>query len=193
MADEAFVDEQNDEVDVLDEVVTEDGSEESDEVTNYAEQLEAKQAQIEADRKEIERLAKYEARYKANKKAEATKPKAEVSSNVNITDIVANEVAKIQEQSTFKTTYGDEIFNDVIAIQKQHPSLTLDQAMKLSPIANDPARAISSDATASAGRANLNNYNKTTYITTEAYSKLPLNEFSIVREKISKGEMTIKD
>lgn len=190
MAEEAYVDEQNEQVDVseTDEDVSYDTDEsEGEDVSviksSYEEQLAAKQ-------KEIERLAKFEARYKSNKKAEATKPKADVSRGDSLWDIVASKIQEYQEQSDFKKTYGDEIFNDVIEIKKQHPTLTLEQAMKFSPIANDPARTANSEEYSSPWRAKLDTTTK--YITQEDWSKMAQKEWNIVDDKIARGEIILK-
>lgn len=193
MAEEAYVDEQNEQVDVSD--VTEDEysyEEETSEVEDVSVIKSSYEEQLAAKQKEIERLAKFEARYKSNKKAEATKPKADVSSGDSLWDIVASKIQEYQEQSEFKKTYGDEIFNDVIEIKKQHPTLTLEQAMKFSPIANDPARTANSEEYSSPWRAKIDT-TSSKYITNEAWSKLPQREWNIIDDKVKSGEIIVRD
>lgn len=191
MAEEAFVDEQNYETDVsenADEDVSYD-TEES-EVEDVAVVKQSYEEKLAAKQKEIERLAKFEARYKANKKAEAGKPVTEQTWDID--SIVERKLQEISEKNQFKQTYGEDVFADVSTIKEKHPTLTWEEAKSLSPIYNDPARTANPDEVSSSGRANLGS-DKVKSISSETLSKLPQKEYNIISDRIAKGEVTIKD
>jgi len=84
---------------------------------------------------------KWEARYKSTKKQEASKPKetkVEIK-EVDLDSLVEKKLMAIEEQREFIKTYGEDVFNEVKKIKEKHPTLSLNDAFKISPIAQDQA------------------------------------------------------
>lgn len=192
MAEETFVDEQNYGTDESENAEEEYSyEEESDEVEDIAKVKQSYEEQLAAIKKENERLAKFEARYKANKKAEAGKTATEQTADID--SVVERKLQEISEKNQFKQTYGEDIFKDVAAIKEKHPTLTWEEAKNLSPVYNDPARTANPDMYSNPGRINKDVYSKSKYITSEQLSKLPQKEYNLVSDKVLKGEIIIKD
>ena len=128
MAEETIV---ADELDVQDQEETEDV-----ETDDEKELLKAQLAKERADKE------KWEARYKSTKKQEASKPKQETkqeTKEVDLDSLVERKLAAMEEQRDFIKNYGQETYDAVKAIKEKHPTLSLEDAYKISPIANDPA------------------------------------------------------
>ena len=178
MADETIIaDEQNEQVDVSDESEVDESQDESTDVETVS---------IDEFNKLKAKLEKVEGRYKSTqKKIASEKPKQEtkVEQNVDLSSAVAKEIAKFKEAEDFKAKYGEEIYKDTLKVKEKHPTLSLEEAIKFSPIANDPARNANPESNSSPGRANLvNNSQKT--ITYTALSQLPQKEFNIMSDKV---------
>lgn len=137
MAEETIIADEQNEIDESNETEVTTESEEEDDT--YVNDLEAKLAKAEADKE------KWEARYKSTKKQEASKPKVEVKETktevkeIDLETIVERKLAAIEEQRDFIKTYGQETFDEVKKIKEKHPTLSREDAYKISPIANDPA------------------------------------------------------
>jgi hypothetical protein len=142
----------------------------------------AYEAELAKKQKEIERLAKFEARYKSQMKANSQKPseKAEIT---DINSVVEQKIAEMSERNEFRNKHGEEIYQDVLKIREKHPTLTLEEAMNLSPVAKDPARTANPDTSSSPGRAAVKDSSSKT-ITYEAMSKLPQSEYNIMSDKV---------
>ena len=134
MAEETIV---ADELDVQDQEETEDVEINTDvETDDEKELLKAQLAKAEADKE------KWEARYKSTKKQEASKPKEtkpNETKEVDLDSLVERKLAAMEEQRDFIKNYGQETYDAVKAIKEKHPTLSLEDAYKISPIANDPA------------------------------------------------------
>ena len=46
----------------------------------------------------------------------------------------------IEEQREFIKTYGEDVFNEVKKIRDKHPTLSLNDAYKISPVAADESK-----------------------------------------------------
>lgn len=185
MADETIIADEQNVIDVSNESDVDDSNDESTDVEVDANDWKDREAEAK----------KWENRYKSTKKKESVKPaqaKKVVSNGADLNSVVEQKIAEFTEREAFKRTHWEEIFSDVIKIKEQHPTLTLEQAMKFSPIANDPARTANTDEYSSPWRANLN-ADKVKTISSEALSKLPQNEYNIISDKISSWEIKIKD
>jgi len=178
MAEETIIADEQTDVDVQEESEVDDSQEETTDV----EAIKAELAKEKAERE------KWENRYKSTKKKESNQPKEqpkkEGSQESDLNSVVEKKIAEFQEKESFKKTYGEDIFQDTAKIKDQHPTLSWEEAMKLSPIANDPARAANPEADASPGRPNMNAINKTKFISQEAHSKMEGKAFVEVLEKI---------
>lgn len=177
MADETIIaDEQNEQVDVSDESEVDESQDESTDVETVS---------LDEFNKLKAKLEKVEGRYKSTqKKIASEKPKeTKVEQNVDLSSVVAKELAKFREHEDFKAKYGDEIYADTIKIKEKHPTLSLEEAVKFSPIANDPARNANPEINSSPGRAKLTEGVVKT-MTFEKYSKLPQNEYNIISDKV---------
>jgi dsDNA-specific endonuclease/ATPase MutS2 len=140
MADETIIaDEQTQEIDEsndldLDEEEVDATISETDE---EKELLKQQLAKAEADKE------KWEARYKSTKKQEASKPKETKqetkTDEVNLDELVEKKLTAMQEQKDFIAEFGEDVFEEVKKIKDKHPTLSLKDAYKLSPIASDPA------------------------------------------------------
>ena len=187
MAEETIV---ADELDVQDQEETEDVEIDTDvETDDEKELLKAQLAKAEADKE------KWEARYKSTKKQEASKPKVEQQTKtetkeVDLDSLVERKLAAMEEQRDFIKNYGQETYDAVKAIKEKHPTLSLEDAYKISPIANDPASNSNPDTSSMWGRANVQANSKT--ITQEELVKLSWLAYSQMRDKIRKWEITLK-
>ena len=134
MAEETIVaDELNVEETETEETETEEVEETTDE---EKELLKQELAKAKADKE------KWEARYKSTKKQEASKPKetkTEVK-DVDLDSLVEKKLMAIEEQREFIKTYGEDVFNEVKKIRDKHPTLSLNDAYKISPVAADESR-----------------------------------------------------
>lgn len=185
MADETIIaDELN-----VDEVETEE-EDYSEEVDTEKEEL---KAQLEKERAERE---KRENRYKSSKKKESqVQPKKEVkeTNDVDIESIVERKLNTIQEQKDFIKEYGEEVFAEVQKIKEKHPTLTLEQAYKLSPVSADQPSKEAPESLSMWWRANPNAYNNSKVITLEQLVALDKIAYRNAKEKIAKWELTLKN
>lgn len=188
MAEETIIaDEQNEQVDVSDESEVVDSSEETTNVETVS---------IEDFNKLQAKLDKAEGRYKSTQKKIASEKKVQSndirSDSTDLRAVAEQVIAEFSEKEAFKAKYGEEIFADTIKIRQEHPTLSLEQAMKFSPIANDPARTANTEEYSNPWRANLNN-DKIKTISSEKLSQLPQNEYNIISDKIDSWEILIED
>lgn len=178
-----------DELDV-EEVETEE-EDDSDEVDTEKEDL---KAQLEKERAERE---KRENRYKSSKKKEAQVQPKKVVSDVNEVDIdarIEQKLNMIQEKKDFIKEYGDEVFAEVQKIKEKHPTLTLEQAYKLSPVSTDQPSKENSESLSMWGRANPNSIKDTKSITVEELVKHKgTQQYRNLKDKIARWELTLKN
>lgn len=182
-----------DELDVNEEVVTEEvetESEDEDETTDddYVNTLEAELEKARADKE------KWENRYKSTKKKESVKPKKQNTNtqDVDLDSIVEKKLMAIEEQREFIKEHGEDVFNEVKKVKAKHPSLSLEDAYKISPISSDEASKENAESLAMGGRANSNAINDSKSITLEQYVALPQKQYSMMKDRIAKGEVTLK-
>lgn len=184
---------ENEETIVADEQTDVDVQEETTETETYEEDVdvEALKAQLAKEKADKE---KWEARYKSTKKQEtkAKQVESKVDANVDLNSLVEQKIAEISERKAFKEAHGEEIFNDVLKIKEKHPTLSLEEALKFSPIANDPARTANSEQYSSPGRANISE-GKIKTMTFEKFSKLPQSEYNIISDKVKSWEIKLID
>jgi hypothetical protein len=105
------------------------------EVDEEKEALRAKLEKAEADKE------KWEARYKSTKKQESqTQVKKEVKdvpTSEDLDSVVERKLMAIQEQQEFIKTYGEDTYEAIKAIREKHPTLSLNDAYKISSVASD--------------------------------------------------------
>ena len=135
MAEETIIADEQNEIDESNDTTTDETSEDE----NYVD-VNALQAELEKAKADKE---KWEARYKSTKKQEASKPKETKptmeTKEVDLDSLVERKLAAIEEQRDFIKTYGQETYDAIKPIREKHPTLSLEDAYKISPIANDPA------------------------------------------------------
>lgn len=185
MTDEAIIAEELN----LEEVDT-DEEDDSEDVDTEKEDL---KAQLEKERAERE---KRENRYKSSKKKESqVQPKKEVvvNDNIDIDARIEQKFNMIQEQNDFIKAYWDEVFTEVQKIKSKHPTLTLEQAYKLSPVSTDQPSKEVPESLSMWWRANPNAYNNSKVITLEQLVALDKTAYRNAKEKITKWELTLKN
>ena len=129
MAEETIV---ADELNVEEPETEEPETEEEEETTDEEKELLKQElAKAKADKE------KWEARYKSTKKQEASKPKETKTEtkDVDLDSLVEKKLMAIEEQREFIKTHGEDVFNEVKKIRDMHPTLSLNDAFKISPIA----------------------------------------------------------
>ena len=133
MDEETIIADEQNEIDESNDTETEETSEDGDYVDVNALQAELEKAKADKE--------KWEARYKSTKKQESkAKPEQKVETKeVDLDSLVERKLAMIEEQRDFIKTYGQETYEEIKKIKAQHPTLSLEDAYKISPIANDPA------------------------------------------------------
>lgn len=183
MAEETIIaDEQNEIDESNDEETSDDG------VDVDVDAILAKNEKLEAE------LAKVKGRYKSQmkKKSETVTPKTEVNS---ITDdaIIEKKLLEIEERREFIKEFGEETFNEVKKIKDQHPTLGRRDALKISPIANNLAREEDPESLSMGGRPNAAAFKDSSTITVAELVKFKgTAQYSMLRDRISKGELTLK-
>jgi len=91
---------------------------------------------------------KWEARYKSTKKQESKAKPVETkqeTKEVDLDSLVERKLAAIEEQRDFIKEHGQETFDAVKVIKEKHPTLSYEDALKISSIASDPATSANPD------------------------------------------------
>jgi hypothetical protein len=130
MTEEAIIADEQNEIDESNDTETDS----EDDVDVNA--LQAELAKAKADKE------KWEARYKSTKKQEVkAKPieQKQETKEVDLDSLVEKKLYAIEEQREFIKTHGEDVFNEVKKIKDVHPTLSLNDAYKISPIAKDEA------------------------------------------------------
>jgi len=138
---------------------------------------------------------KWEARYKSTKKQEASKPKetkTEVK-EVDLDSLVERKLMAIEEQREFIKTYGEDVFTEVKKIKDQHPTLSLNDAYKISPVAKDEASKEEPNTYSMWGRPNAKVMTDSKSITQEQLVKLDRVAYRLMKDRIAKWEVTLKN
>jgi len=174
-----------------DKVTTDDDNDDDNEgvVEVDVDALQQELAKEKADRE------KWENRYKSAKKKEATQPKEENKNEikeVDVESIVERQLTAIQEKKDFISKYGEEVFTEIKKIKEKHPTLSLEDAYKISPIALDQASKEDPASFSMWGRANEKAIMDSKSITLEQYVALPQAQYSLMKDRIAKGEVTLK-
>lgn len=189
MAEETIVaDEQNVEETEAEETETEEEEETTDE---EKELLKQELAKAKADKE------KWEARYKSTKKQEASKTEKPKETKTEVKDIdldslVEKKLMAIEEQREFIKTYGEDVFNEVKKIRDKHPTLSLNDAYKISPIAAEESKWDPSTYSMW-GRPNAKVMTDSKSITLEQLSKLDKAAYRTMKDRIAKWEVTLKN
>ena len=134
MAEETIV---ADELNVEETETEEPETEEEEETTDEEKEiLKQELAKAKADKE------KWEARYKSTKEQEASKPKETKTEakDVDLDSLVEKKLMAIEEQREFIKTHGEDVFNEVKKIRDMHPTLSLNDAYKISPIAAEESK-----------------------------------------------------
>jgi len=188
MADEnetIIADEQN-EIDESNDTETETSDDEYVDVNALQDEL----AKAKADKE------KWEARYKSTKKQESkakpveTKETKKEVKEVDLDSLVERKLAAIEEQRDFIKEHGQETFDAVKVIKEKHPTLSYEDALKISSIASDPATSANPDTASMWGRPNIKWDSKT--ITQEQLNSLSTYDYRIMRDRMKKWEVTLK-
>lgn len=177
--------------DELDVNETENVEEVSEDTEDYVD-VNALQSELAKAKEEKE---KRENRYKSTMKKNS-QPKQETKvekKEVDLDSLVERKLYAIEEQREFIKTYGEETFNEVKKIKDKHPTLSLNDAYKISPVANDPASKRDPESMSMWGRANANVINDSKSIKLEDYVKLDKDAYAIMKNRIRKGEITLKN
>ncbi len=154
-------------------------------------------AELERERAE---KAKWESRYKSNMKKQATqvkepketKPEKEKEPEVDLDSLVEKKLYAIEEQREFIKQYGEDVFNEIKKIKDKHPTLSLRDAYKISPVANDQASKEEPSTMSMWGRPNAKTFSDSKSISMSELVKLDKTAYRIMRDRISKWEIALK-
>lgn len=193
MADETIIaDEQKNTVDVQDETEELEEMETEQSEDNDSDDYVDVNEVLEQNRKLQEENEKWKNRYKSTKKKQATAPKQTPSNPTNIDAVVEKKLAEIEAKRNFIAAHWEEVYEHVAKIKSKHPTLSLEDAYKISPAANDPASKENPAAYSMGGRGSNSAITDSKSISQEKLASLPQKEYNIAKEKIERGELQIK-